>query len=126
MNRYPKTVVSGLQPGRVLIFAGTASLTMRFVAAVSGEMALSLSAIPMSNSMTASWTCGCRLQGQVLTFDRAGDFFQDQETGSTWNLLGTAVAGPWQGQQLEPLPAHEFFWFAWVAFRPDTLLYEGR
>ncbi len=64
--------------------------------------------------------------GQTLTFGPAGDgeSFVDVETGSRWNLWGTAVAGTLTGTQLNPLPGHEFFWFAWAAFQPQTKIFE--
>ena len=60
------------------------------------------------------------LGDRVLTFERQGDGFQDRETGSTWNLLGQATAGPLAGEQLDGVPHGDFFWFAWGVFRPDT------
>jgi len=66
--------------------------------------------------------------GQTLTFTAAVDGFVDEETGSTWNLLGQAVDGPLVGAQLEVVPhvvPHvDTFWFAWSAFRPDTVVVE--
>ena len=52
-----------------------------------------------------------------LTFEPAGDdLFTDQETQSTWNLLGQAIDGPLAGAQLEFAPHRNEFWFAWYAF----------
>ncbi len=48
--------------------------------------------------------------------------FRDRETNSTWSILGRAVAGELAGQQLTPITHGNHFWFAWVAFRPDTRL----
>ena len=60
---------------------------------------------------------------QVLSFSANGDgTFSDQETGSTWDILGLATSGPLDGTQLEPIPHHDTFWFAWAAFVPDTSL----
>ena len=67
-----------------------------------------------------------KVKGQVLTFEPGTvALAQDKETGTSWNIFGTAVDGPLIGEQLTPLPAHEFFWFAWAAFQPDTLIYEN-
>ncbi len=67
-----------------------------------------------------------KVKGQVLTFEPGDESLtRDQETGSSWNIFGTAVDGPLEGEQLTPLFAHEFFWFAWAAFQPDTLLYDN-
>ncbi len=63
------------------------------------------------------------LDDQIYTFTAEGDLFIDDQTGTTWNLFGTAVDGPLAGEQLTPLNGHEFLWFAWAAFRPDTALY---
>ena len=64
------------------------------------------------------------LNGQVLTFTRdAEGVIRDEQTGSAWNVFGTAVAGPLAGQQLTQRLAFPHFWFAWAAFQPDTLIY---
>ncbi len=50
----------------------------------------------------------------------------DDQTGSTWNLLGKAESGPLSEKVLKPLvyrPAQ--FWFSWVVFKPDTIIYRG-
>lgn len=59
-------------------------------------------------------------EGQRLTFQRDGEGFTDAETGSRWNILGQATAGPLAGGQLTPIVHANHFWFAWAAFRPDT------
>jgi hypothetical protein len=61
-------------------------------------------------------------RGQQLHFEAAGDTFTDRETGSTWDVLGRATAGPLAGQTLEPVEHVDTFWFAWAAFRPDTAI----
>ena len=54
----------------------------------------------------------------------SGDEFTDAETGSTWNVLGRAVEGPLAGAQLKPVVHGDYFAFAWLAFRPDTLIHK--
>ena len=62
---------------------------------------------------------------QHLTFAAAGrDTFIDQQSGSTWNILGRAVAGPLAGKSLKAVGHLDTFWFAWAAFHPDTRLVE--
>lgn len=61
-------------------------------------------------------------EGTVLSFSRRGIEFVDEQTGSTWNVLGEAVAGPLAGERLEPIFHLDTFWFAWSAYRPDTAL----
>lgn len=59
--------------------------------------------------------------GEALTFAPDGDErFTDEETGSTWTVLGEAVDGPLEGAQLERLTHDDTFWFVQAAFRPDT------
>jgi len=48
------------------------------------------------------------LDGRRLSFEGA----RDVETGSTWNALGEAVAGPLAGRRLEPVPQSRVFRFA--------------
>lgn len=65
------------------------------------------------------------LAEQVLSFvvNEEG-LIQDEQTGSTWNVFGLAVAGELAGTQLHLEFAAPHFWFAWAAFKPDTLIYE--
>jgi hypothetical protein len=66
------------------------------------------------------------VDGQVLTFRQAGeDTFEDNETGTTWDLLGNAVAGPLAGEKLEPVISDTPLWFAWAAFNAGSPVYEG-
>lgn len=65
------------------------------------------------------------LDGQPLTFRAEGDVFVDEQTGTTWNVLGDAIEGPLAGSALEPVTFVRTFWFSWAAFRPDTSLIEG-
>jgi hypothetical protein len=61
-----------------------------------------------------------RVDGRRLHFETADEGFRDEETGSRWNVLGQATAGPLEGAQLEPYRHLDTFWFAWVTFHPDT------
>lgn len=85
--------------------------------------ALDGSYIRDSKEVGATGVFARELDGQLLTFRAAGDEsggFIDAETGSRWNILGQATAGPLSGKQLTPLVHANHFWFAWAAFRPDT------
>ena len=62
---------------------------------------------------------------QMLTFSREGELFIDAETGSQWNIAGRAVSGELEGTQLERIVAADHFWFSWVAFRPNTIIYRA-
>jgi len=64
------------------------------------------------------------LDGLALHFSPNDDGgFRDEETGSTWNAFGEAVAGELAGSQLNWVHAFPHFWFAWAAFHPDTEVY---
>ena len=45
------------------------------------------------------------------------------ETGSSWNLKGAAIDGELKGRQLEQIPTHNAFWFAWSTFWQNTGVY---
>jgi hypothetical protein len=62
------------------------------------------------------------VNGRALTFASDGDEFVDDQTGSTWNLLGQAVDGPLAGSTLDAVAHVDTFWFAWSAFRPDSAI----
>ncbi|MFQ5823726.1 MAG: DUF3179 domain-containing protein [bacterium] len=50
--------------------------------------------------------------------------FQDNETGSTWNVLGEAVDGPLVGTKLEKTLSYNAYWFAWGVFFRGADIYE--
>ena len=56
------------------------------------------------------------VDGTELTFERTDDGFVDAQTGSMWNIFGTAVAGELAGSKLEAQPFLDTFWFAWGTF----------
>lgn len=63
------------------------------------------------------------LNGEVLTFSYNGTDIVDDQTGSTWNIFGTATAGSLAGSELNQINAFPHFWFAWTAFHPETEIY---
>lgn len=65
------------------------------------------------------------LDGQTLTFQKEGDVFVDEQTASEWNILGQATRGPLAGEELQPIVHGDHFWFAWAAFKPDTVIYDA-
>jgi hypothetical protein len=61
--------------------------------------------------------------GRRLTFAAAGDgTFADDETGTRWDVTGTAIEGDLAGTRLERIPHLDTFWFAWSTYRPGTTL----
>ena len=87
--------------------------------------ALDRSSISKSRDVGATGLFDAHVDGQKLTFRADGDTFVDNETGSVWNILGEAVEGPLTGTSLNPIVHANHFWFAWGAFKPDTLIYPG-
>lgn len=66
------------------------------------------------------------VDGQVLTFEpvEQADTLVDQETGSVWDRwTATAVSGPLEGTQLQPVKNTRSFWFGWKDWHPDTLVF---
>jgi Protein of unknown function (DUF3179) len=61
---------------------------------------------------------------QTLTFAADNGAIRDNETGSTWNVLGMAESGPLAGTQLIQIVSINHFWFSWAAFRPETRIYQ--
>ena len=64
-----------------------------------------------------------RVDGEVLTFSVDGGRFVDDQTGSQWSILGRVVAGPLAGKRMDRVVHGDYFWFAWAAFHPDTIIY---
>ena len=62
------------------------------------------------------------LDGRRLSFSLWDGRITDDETGSTWNILGRAVEGALAGSELTPIVHGNHFWFAWAAHTPDTLI----
>ena len=92
--------------------------------------ALDRSNIAASRDVGAVGVFEATLNGQTLTFAPAAagnaapdGEFTDAETGSTWNILGQATAGPLAGQRLTPVVHGAHLWFAWAAFRPETTIW---
>ena len=87
--------------------------------------ALDRSSIRDSRNVGATGVFDPNLDGRTLTFRAEGGNLVDNETGSVWNILGEAVEGPLTGKALTPIAHANHFWFAWAAFKPDTIIYQG-
>jgi len=62
---------------------------------------------------------------RVLTFTSSGEVFRDQQTGTTWDITGSALAGPLAGSDLEQIHHFDTFWFAWSTYQPGTDLVDA-
>ena len=66
------------------------------------------------------------VDGMPLTFSHNEDqtTMTDAESSSTWDrLTGVAIDGPLNGTELERVKSVASFWFGWVDFHPDTIVY---
>lgn len=88
--------------------------------------ALDARSIASGRDIIATGVFSRNVNGKTLNFYADGDTIKDQETGTTWSILGQGTAGALAGPQLVPLVHGNFFWFAWAAFRPDSKIYEAR
>lgn len=60
-----------------------------------------------------------RFDGPVR-FTPVPDGFEDSETHTTWSPLGRGLAGPLEGEQLEPVLVVNTRWFAWSGYYATT------
>lgn len=63
------------------------------------------------------------VDGRRLTFRAQGVQFVDQQTKSSWSILGQATAGSLAGRRLPPIVHGNHFWFSWASYRPQTRIY---
>lgn len=63
------------------------------------------------------------INGQTLEFEIIDGKIVDTVTNSVWNYDGLSISGQLQGEQLTRLPLEPGFWFEWIAFHPQTLLF---
>ena len=73
--------------------------------------------VPSATAFRRQW------QGQRLNFERIDDVIRDKETGSKWNMFGSALEGPLRGASLTQIEGGVHFAFAWLAFNPETEIY---
>jgi len=64
-----------------------------------------------------------RVDGKPLRFKFAGEKFLDEETSSEWDITGQAVEGRFKGKRLSPVAHGAEFAFAWLPFKPKSVIY---
>ena len=87
---------------------------------VVGDTALVVAAEPESGTVAAIFERN--VDDRLLTFTVEDGLLVDQETGTRWTFGGLGIEGELAGFQLKPLRSLRLFWFAWVAFHPETEL----
>ena len=66
-----------------------------------------------------------RVEERTLDFRLKDGIVRDSQTGTRWNSLGQGIRGPLAGRRLKPLEGGVHFAFAWLAFRPNSEIYES-
>jgi hypothetical protein len=117
---YPVTLLS--EVGVINDSQGDQDLVVFFTPGTAS--ALGASVISQAEDVGATGVFDPNLNGEKLTFQLEGDKIVDEQTGSSWNIVGQAVEGPLAGQELEPIVHGDHFWFSWAAFKPDTIIYQ--
>jgi hypothetical protein len=107
-------VIHDTQDGKDLVVFHTAGTSS----------ALGAGVIAQGEDVGATGVFDPNLEGRLLTFAVDGGRIVDEQTGSTWNVLGQAIEGALAGSSLEPIVHGDHFWFAWAAFKPDTTVYQ--
>jgi hypothetical protein len=86
--------------------------------------ALDAEIIRDSRRIPAAAAYSRKLDERVLTFELRDRRIIDRETSSEWDLFGRAVAGALKGRRLEPADSGVHFAFAWLAFRPESEIFD--
>jgi hypothetical protein len=81
--------------------------------------------IEAGRSIPAATAFVRQLEGHVLEFALREGRYVDTATGSEWNILGEAVAGPLKGKRLPAVDSGVHFAFAWLAFNPESEIVQG-
>ncbi len=84
-----------------------------------GEIPVMLVSLFSQNSRAFERT----IDDQILDFVYVDNKITDTLTNSEWNYDGLSISGKYEGKQLERIPIEPGFWFAWVAFHPETLVF---
>ncbi len=86
--------------------------------------ALDAEQIKKSKKIVSVTAWSRQLDQQILSFEFTDNQIRDRETGSQWNILGKAISGPYIGRQLNEVDSGVHFAFAWLAFHPDSDIYQ--
>ncbi len=63
------------------------------------------------------------INDETLDFTFEDGILYDTKTRSVWNYDGVSISGDMRGEQLSRLSINPGFWFSWISFHQDTLIY---
>ncbi len=100
---------------------GGKAIVVLFVTGVAS--ALNQTMIATSRDVGTSAVFVRTINGRVLTFAERNGRITDTQTGSTWNIVGAATAGPLRGTRLTPVFSRQQFWFSVAVLNPHARIY---
>jgi len=117
---HPKEIILGFnQDGIYKAYKQNDIESMTIINDSIGETPVMLVSLFSQNARAFERTLG----GQVLDFVYVDNKIIDTQTNSEWNYDGLSTSGEYEAQQLERMSIEPGFWFEWVAFHPETLVY---
>ncbi len=85
--------------------------------------ALDKSQISESKNVGSTGVFIPEVDGKKLTFIYDKGEFIDEQTKTRWNIFGQATEGKLKGRTLKQIKHGDYFAFAWLVFKPQTLIY---
>ncbi|MFK5878070.1 MAG: DUF3179 domain-containing protein [Flavobacteriaceae bacterium] len=79
--------------------------------------------ISTSRNVGSVTVFNAELDGRKLSFSKINNEFIDNETKSTWDITGYCTSGKLKGKQLQIRQHSNHFAFAWLAFYPESEIY---
>ncbi len=117
---FPKEIIIGLNQNNVYkAYKQTDIESNILINDLVGDFPILLVSLYPENSRVFDRT----VDGSELDFEYVDDKIVDTKTKSEWNYDGLSTSGEFEGKQLTRLPIEPGFWFEWVAFHPETLVY---
>lgn len=121
-----------LDPTEIVLGAGIGSETRAYVLA---DLPSELSALPdelagypivvfTEPSSLYGLAFSAVVDGEVLEFEVEDGRIVDS-AGTTWDRSGLATDGPLSGTQLQHVTSFVSEWYGWVAFYPETTIYQA-
>ena len=116
----PKTIIIGFQQGNIYKAYNQKDVESSYVI---NDKIFDKSILLISQFSGNTRAFDRTINDQVLEFVYVDNKIIDTQTNSEWNNDGLSISGEYEGKQLERIPIEPGFWFAWVAFHPDTDLF---